>query len=298
MKLVVTGATGFIGGALVSRLLAEGHELSALSRSGHPTAAGDRVPVMRWDPATPAPPEAFAGADAVVHLAGEPVSGRWTEGKRRAILDSRVTGTRNVVLGLAAAEPRPRHLVCASAIGYYGDRGEELLDEDSGAGEVFLSDVCVQWEEAAASARTLGLAVAQPRFGLVFGRGGGALPPLLRAARLGAAGPLGSGRQWWSWIHLEDAVGALAQLLATTHDGPLNLVAPDPVRQRDLATALGRALHRPAFAPAPSFVLRIVLGGFATELLSSRRVSAGRLVETGFAHRFGTLDEALAELCA
>jgi uncharacterized protein len=298
MKVLVTGATGFLGYALTLDLVASGHDVSALSRSAE---ANGRLPetvhVAPWSPFDEAAPiSAIEGVDAIIHLAGEPVNGTWTRRKRQAILDSRVTGTRNLLLGIAAADPRPRHLVCASAIGYYGDRGEELLDEDAAPGDGFLADVCRQWEAEAGSARELGLAVTSARFGIVLGRDGGALAPLQRATKLGAGGPLGSGRQWWSWIHFDDAVKAIAHILETGPDEPLNVVAPEPVRQRDLAHALGRALHRPAVLPTPAFMLRAVLDGFATELLSSRRVSGQTLAGSGFVHRFGDLDAALADL--
>lgn len=298
MNILVTGATGFLGRALTFDLVAAGHEVSALSRSGE---ANGRLPatvhVTPWSPLDEAALiSAIEEIDTIVHLAGEPVNGTWTRSKRQAILDSRVTGTRNLLRGVAAADPRPRHLVCASAIGYYGDRGEELLDEHATPGDDFLADVCRQWEAEAGAARDLGLAVTSTRFGIVLGRDGGALAPLQRATKLGAGGPLGSGSQWWSWIHLDDAVEAIEHILETRPDGALNIVAPEPVRQRDLAHALGRALHRPAVLPAPAFMLRALLDGFAAELLSSRRVSGQTLASSGFVHRFGGLDSALADL--
>ena len=298
VRVLVTGATGFLGHSLTLDLVAAGHEVSALSRSAD---ADGRLPatvhVTPWSPLDEAAPiSAIEGVDAIVHLAGEPVNGTWTRSKRRAILDSRVTGTRNLLLGIAAADPRPRHLVCASAIGYYGDRGEELLEEDAAPGDDFLADVCRQWEAEAGTARELGLAVTCARFGIVLGRDGGALAPLQRTTKLGAGGPLGSGRQWWSWIHLDDAVKAIEHILETRPEEPLNVVAPEPVRQRDLARALGRALHRPAVLPTPAFMLRALLGGFAAELLSSRRVSGQTLAGSGFVHRFGDIDSALADL--
>lgn len=300
MKILVTGATGFVGRALTHDLVAAGHDVSALSRSA---ATGGRLPasvrVTGWNPGVDdAPVEAIDGVDAVVHLAGEAVSGLWTRRKRQAILDSRVVGTRRLLRGIAAADTRPRHLVCAGAIGFYGDRGEEIVDEGSARGDGFLADVCSRWEAEAGAARELGLTVTCARLGIVLGRDGGALTPLLRATRLGAGGPLGSGRQWWSWIHRDDAVGAIAHALETGHDGSLNVVAPDPVRQRDVARALGHALRRPAVLPAPAFALRALLGGFADELLSSRRVSSRALTRGGFVHRFGDLDAALADLVA
>ena len=298
VRVLVTGATGFLGHALTLDLVAAGHEVSALSRSAH---ADGRLPatvhVAPWSPLDEAAPiSAIEGVDAIVHLAGEPVNGTWTRSKRQAILDSRVTGTRNLLRSIAAADPRPRQLVCASAIGYYGDRGEELLDEDAASGDDFLADVCRQWETVAGAGRELGLAVTSTRFGIVLGRDGGALAPLQRTTKLGAGGPLGSGSQWWSWIHLDDAVKAIAHILETRPDGALNIVAPEPVRQRDLAHALGRALHRPAVLPTPAFMLRALLDGFAAELLSSRRVSGQALAGSGFVHRFGDLDSALADL--
>ena len=298
MKVLVTGATGFVGHALTLDLVAAGYEVSALSRSAE---VSGRLPatvsVTPWNPLEDeAPIKAVEDVDAIIHLAGEPVNGTWTRRKRQAILDSRVTGTRNLLRGIAAADPRPRHLVCASAIGYYGDRGEALLDEGAAPGDDFLADVCSQWEAEAGAARELGLAVTSTRFGIVFGRDGGALAPLQRATKLGAGGPFGSGRQWWSWIHLDDAVKAIAHILETRPDGSLNIVAPEPVRQRDLGHALGRALHRPAVLPTPAFMLRALLDGFAAELLSSRRVSGQTLASSGFVHRFGDLDTAFADL--
>ena len=298
MRVLVTGATGFLGHALTLDLVAAGHDVSALSRGAEATGRlPSTIPVIQWNPLEAAVPiAAVEGVDAIVHLAGETVNGSWTRRRRLAILDSQVTGTRNLLRGVAAADPRPRHLVCASAIGYYGDRGQELLEEDAAPGSDFLADVCRQWEAEAGCARKLGLSVTTTRFGIVLGREGGAFAPLRRATALGAGGALGSGCQWWSWIHLADAVGALEHVLETMPDGPLNIAAPEPVQQRDLARALGRALHRPTFVPAPAFMLRALFDGFATELLSSRRVSAGRLVGSGFEHRFGDLDTALADL--
>jgi uncharacterized protein len=297
MKILVTGATGFIGGALSHELIRAGHGVSVLSRSDggsarFPTGAAS----TRWDPGKPAPGSAFEGVDAIVHLAGEPVNGRWTATKRKAILDSRVDGTRNLLTGVAAAEHRPPRLICASAVGYYGDRGEELLDETSAAGDDFLSGVCLRWEAAAAEGRTLGLSVSSVRLGIVLGRDGGALAPLRLATRLGLGGPLGTGRQWWSWIHVDDAVRAIEHILASPAQGAFNLVAPEPVRQRDFARVLGETLHRPSLLRAPAPALHVALGGLATELLSSRRVSCAKLAGVGFTHRFATLEHALTDL--
>jgi uncharacterized protein len=286
MRILVTGATGFIGRAAVARLAADGHEIRALSR-------GAGAPFV-WRPgAGPVPAEAFDGVDAVLHLAGETLSGRWTAAKMRAVRESRVAGTRSLVDGIAALTQRPRVLVSAGATGYYGDRGEEPLDEDSPPGDGFLAEVCRGWEAEAARAETLGLRVVRLRFGIVLGRGGGALGPMLPLFRIGLGGPLGSGRQWWPWIAHEDAVGLIAHALATDLAGPVNAVGPEAVRQRDFARALGRALRRPALVPTPAWALRIALGPFARELLSSRRVAPRAALGGGYRFRRPGVAEAL-----
>jgi hypothetical protein len=251
MNVLVTGGTGFVGRAVCASLAAEGHTLTIVSRSG--ASAARRVPAARsvvsWNPmAAPAPADAFAGVDAIVHLAGESVAGLWTETKRRAIRESRVVGTANLVEGLARSGVRPAVLVSVSAIGYYGERGEDILTEDEPCGSDFLATVCRGWEAAAAKAGELGVRVVTPRLGIVLGRSGGALEAMRRPFRLGLGGPLGSGRQWWSWIHLEDVAGLVGWCLRTPITGALNATAPEPVRQADFARALGRALRRLHFA--------------------------------------------------
>jgi hypothetical protein len=286
MRILVTGATGYIGRGAGARLAADGHEIRALSRSpGAPFA---------WRPgAGSVPAEAFDGVEAILHLAGETLSGRWTAAKMRAIRESRVAGTRSLVDGIAALAKRPRILVSASATGYYGDRGEELLPEDSAPGHGFLAEVCRGWEAEAVRAETLGLRVVRLRFGPVLGRGGGALGPMLPLFRAGLGGPLGSGRQWWPWIAYEDAVGLIAHALATELSGPVNAVGPEAVRQRDFARALGRALRRPALVPTPAWALRIALGAFARELLSSQRTAPKAALAAGYRFRRPSLAEAL-----
>ena len=303
MRVLITGATGLLGRALTHALAERGVGPVALTRA--PGRARTWLPELMdafaWDPLEGPPPrEAFDGVDAVVNLMGESVVGRWTEQKRRAIVESRETGTRNLVLGMQGAQDAgiaPRTLVSASAVGYYGHRGEEELTEDAPPGEGFLSGVCVQWEAAASEASSSGTRVVLLRTGLVAGRGGGFLTPLSRLTRFGLGGPAGSGRQWWPWVHLDDVVGLILHALDNDAvQGPLNVCAPAPVRQRDMAKALGRVLRRPAFAPAPAFALRLALGGFAVELLNSRRAVPTAALASGYAFRHSDLDAALRDI--
>lgn len=299
MRVVVTGATGFVGRHLVQALNERNHRVVVLSRN--PDRAGRSLPVVAglhaFDPNREiAPAAALEGADAIVHLAGESVSGRWDDEKKAAIRDSRVDGTRNLVEGLRDLDRRPRVLVSASAIGFYGDRGDEELGEDAGPGADFLATVAVEWEAEAARAADFGLRVASLRTGLVLGRDGGALEQMLLPFRLGLGGPMGSGRQWWSWIHLQDLVRMYLAALEGSWTGSYNATAPEPERQGDFARALAGELGRPAFLPAPAFALRLVLGEFATELLSSQRVLPQQALREGFGFRHGRLPAALADL--
>ena len=301
MRILITGATGFIGSQLTRFLADQGHEVWALSRNA--TSAQQRVPALarafNWDlMSEPAPAEAFEGVDAIVHLAGETVAGRWGAAHRKAIEESRVVGTRHLVAGMAAVEPRPRVLVSSSAIGFYGDRGDEELTEDSSPGDSsdFLARVGIGWEEEARKAEQIGVTVVRLRTGIVLGHGGGALEEMLLPAKLGAGGPLGSGKQWWSWIHIADVIGIIHHAIGLEASTVLNNTAPNPVRQKEFAKGLGRVLRRPAFAPAPAFALKLVLGGFANELLSSKRVLPAATQASGYEYRFPTLDGALADL--
>jgi uncharacterized protein len=292
MRALVTGATGFVGGRLLEQIA----EPVVLSRD--PQAARAKCPraeVHYWDPLSGLPPaDAFAGVDAVFHLAGEPVGeGRWTAHKKQLIHDSRVIGTRNLVQAIAALDHRPGVLVCASAIGYYGSRGDEVLDESSSPGSDFLADVCRQWEAAAQEGRQHGLRVAGTRFGIVLGQGG-ALAKMLLPFKLGAGGRLGNGHQWMSWIHVDDVVGIL--LHAAAHDGlqgPVNTVSPTPVTNRDFTSALAKVVHRPAIFPVPALALRLAVGGFAEVLLGSQRVVPRAAERAGYTFHYTSLNEAL-----
>lgn len=301
MRVLITGATGFIGSALCRKLRAEGHQVVALSRDAD--SARRRVPEISeahdWDLLRePAPTLALQGTDAVVHLAGETVTGRWTQAKRQAIRDTRVVGTRHLVRAMRSADKAPGAFVCGSAIGFYGDRGDEALTEESAAGDDFLARTCLEWEEQARGAEEIGVPVTRLRTGIVLGKGGGALAEMLLPAKLGAGGPLGHGRQWWSWIHLEDALGLIGALIEgrAGAGGAVNNTAPNPVRQRDFARALGAVLRRPAFMPAPAFALKLVLGGFATELLSSKRVLPAAAEQGGYRFRHTDIEPALRDL--
>lgn len=296
MKIVVTGATGFIGRAVVQALAARGDAVTALSRAPQRAALGGSVTAARFDPNAPPDPAPFEGADAVIHLAGESVAGRWTPEKKRAIRDSREAGTRALVASLAACSSRPRVLVSASAVGYYGDRGDEPLLESSAPGTGFLADVCVAWEREIAAAQRLGTRVAWLRQGIVLGAGGGALAAMLPPFRAFAGGPLGNGSQWMPWIHIEDDVALILFALDRDVSGPLNAVSPDVATNARFSQALGAALHRPSLAFAPGIALRALLGEFASSLLASQLVLPDRALDAGFTFAHEMLEEALFDI--
>lgn len=289
MIVAITGGTGFIGNALVEALKARGDQVRLLSRT--------RGPYL-WDPlAGPPPPEVLDGADAVVHLAGETVSQYWTAAAKRRIRESRVVGTRNLVEGLRRMSAPPRVLVSASAVGFYGDRGDEILDESSAPGTGFLPEVSQVWEAEANAASGLGIRVVTKRTGVVLHPGGGALAKMLLPFKLGLGGRLGSGRQWMPWVHLDDQVGLTLFALDTPSlSGPVNAVAPDPVTNAEFVRALGRALRRPAVIPAPAFALKMALGEMAQIVLSSQRVVPRALEQAGYVFRYPRLPDALAAL--
>jgi hypothetical protein len=297
MRALVTGATGLIGRALLPRLEPPVAVLSRDEQRAAQCLAG--VEVHRWDPeAGPAPAQAFRAIDVVFHLAGEPAAeGWWTAEKKRRIRDSRVVGTRNLVAGIAAVEQRPKVLVCASAVGYYGDRGDEILDERAAPGRGFLAEVCEGWEREAMAAARLGVRVVCVRIGIVLSLAGGALPRMLPAFRMGAGGRLGDGGQWMPWIHVEDIVGILLHASRTEAlRGPVNGVAPGPVTNAHFTSALARAMHRPALLPVPAIALRIAFGEMSEILMASQRAVPRLARETGYAFRHPELDGALLAL--
>jgi uncharacterized protein len=300
MKIVVTGATGLVGSALVPSLVAGGHSVVRLVRRQSDAGAMGNVADALWQPERgEIDAAAIAGCDAAVHLAGENISeGRWTEEKKRRIIESREKGTRLISETLARLDPRPCALVSASATGFYGDRGDELLTEESASGKNFVARVCREWEAATEPARSAGIRTAVLRFGIVLAREGGALAKMMTPIKLGVGGKLGSGRQYYSWITIDDAVAAIRHALENEEvSGPVNLVSPQPVTNGEFTAALGRALGRPTLFAVPAFAARLAFGEMADELLlASARVEPARLKATGFEFKHPTLEGALNHL--
>lgn len=297
--VLITGATGFVGQRVARALADRGDRVIGLSRAAREPGDGVSAWHVWASPGDALPAAALDGVDAVVHLAGEPVAGRWSAEKKARIRDSRVLGTRSVVAGIAAAASRPAVLVSASAIGYYGDRGDEELVEGSAPGVDFLAEVCTAWEDEARAAEALDVRVARLRIGLVMHPDGGALAKMLLPFKLGLGGKMGSGRQWMSWIHLDDLVGLVLFALDNPGaQGAINATAPEPARNRDFAKALGKALHRPTFLPTPGFALSAALGEFSTEVLSSKRVLPARAQALGYTFTAPALGPALRDLLA
>ncbi|HLY59709.1 MAG TPA: TIGR01777 family oxidoreductase [Terriglobia bacterium] len=293
MRALVTGATGFIG----QRLLRDLERPVVLTRK--PDAAkkalGD-VEAICWEPESGPPArQAFEGVDTVFHLAGEPVAeGRWTKEKKDRIRDSRVLGTHNLVTALESLKNRPRVLIAASAVGYYGSRGDEILDETSKPGEDYLAEVCQAWEEESLSAGPLGIRVITARIGIVLGKTGGALKKMLAPFRLGLGGRLGTGRHWMSWVHVDDVVGLLLHASASDEiSGAMNGVSPAPVTNNEFTRTFATVLHRPAIFPAPEFALRLALGEVTAVLLSSQRVMPRVAEKTGYQFRYPSLEGAI-----
>ena len=278
MRVAVSGASGFIGSAVVRRLEAGGHQVSRMVRGS--ARAGE----IHWIPAGALETEPLEGFDAVVHLAAESISGRWTAHKKARILNSRVQGTLTVAATLARLQRKPSVLVSASAIGIYGSRGDETLEESSAPGSDFLAEVARQWEDATAAASRAGIRVVLLRFGVVLGRSGGALKQMLRPFQMGLGGRIGSGQQWMSWVALQDAAGAVEHAITNPSlRGAVNVVAPNPARNVDFTKALGAALHRPTLFPMPEFAVKLVLGEMGESLLlGSQRVLPKRLQESGY----------------
>ena len=303
MRILVTGATGLIGKRLVKRLAARGEEVVVLSRDAARAEAALSVKAFAWDSlAGPPPPPALAGVEAIIHLAGESVAGgRWTDARKQAIRDSRITGTRNLVAGIAALEEksRPRVLVSASAVGWYGDRPGDPVDESAPAGSDFLATVVQGWEKEAAAAEALGVRVVRVRIGVVVAPPleGGALAKMVGPFRMGVGGRTGKGTQGFPWVHIDDVVGlALHALDNPLVKGPMNAVAPTPVDNRAFAKALGRALHRPTFLPTPGFAIKLLFGEMAEVLLGGQLVTPRVARETGYSFAHADVDEALADV--
>jgi len=293
---LISGASGTIGTALLASFEPQSTQIVRLVRGRAQSAAQ-----ISWDPLAPASPTAVSGFDAVVHLAGESVVGRWTEEKRKAIFESRVQGTRNLATALAQSETKPGVLVCASAVGFYGSRGDEILREESPGGQGFLPEVCREWEDASRIAAEAGIRTVNLRIGLVLSAKGGALANMLKPFKLGLGGRIGSGQMWWSWIHVDDVVGGIHHAIGTESlSGPVNLVAPNPLRNAEFTKVLASVLGRPAFFPVPEFALRLAFGKMAAEelLLASQRVEPGKLGASGYAFRFRELRAALENLLA
>ena len=292
MRVIISGASGLLGTALTRALRSEGHETVALVRRA------PQADEVQWDAHTPLDPAKLAGCDAIMHLAGKNIAGRWTETFKREVLESRSITTK--ILATAAAESfrrtgQPRVFMSASGVGYYGNRGDEVLTEESGAGTGFLAEVCKQWEAATAPAPDAGVRAVSLRIGVVLARDGGALKPMLLPFQLGLGGRIGSGQQWWSWIELDDVIGAM--LFALENDslqGAVNAVAPAAARNSEFVKALGRALHRPTIFPLPEFVIRTVMGQMGEELLlTSAHAVPQKLQVAGYEFRHADLDDAL-----
>jgi uncharacterized protein (TIGR01777 family) len=293
MNVLISGATGLIGSALAQELKDGGHSITRLTRS--PKGEND----VRWDPGAGTIDGSLAGTEAVVHLAGESIAeGRWTASKKERIMESRKKGTRLLAEAIAGLPTPPRVMVSASAVGYYGDRGNELLREDSGPGSDFLAEVCKAWEAAADPAREAGIRVVHPRFGIVLSPKGGALGTTLPIFKLGGGGRIGSGRQWWSWVALDDVVGAILHALEDDSvEGPVNVGSPNPLTNAEYTKVLGRVLNRPTVFAVPAPAIRIAIGGMADALLlASQRVEPVKLKETVYHFRYPELEGALRHL--
>jgi uncharacterized protein (TIGR01777 family) len=296
VKIAISGASGLIGRRLLKVLAADGHSLHVFSRhAGTNLPAGIKLSV--WNPARGEPPAAsLQDIDAVVYLAGAPVAQRWTAHAREAIRESRVTGTHNLVQALAKLPRKPQVLVCASAVGYYGSRGDEVLTESSAPGTDYLAKLCLDWENEAQAAEGLGMRVVRIRTGLVLDARSGALPRMLLPFRMGMGGKLAGGRQWMSWIHLGDLAALFQFALTSRLSGPVNGVAPNPVTNSEFTRALAAAVHRPAIFPVPAMALRLIFGEMSQVLLASQRAVPRAAETAGFSFRFQELGPALADI--
>jgi uncharacterized protein (TIGR01777 family) len=296
-RILISGASGLIGSALLPSLKSAGATVAQLARPGAKYRTSDEGQIA-WDRTKVLSAEAVSGFDAVIHLAGESIVGRWTDEKKREISDSRVKGTSNLAQALASAKQKPRIFISASAIGYYGDRGDESLNEQSAAGTGFLSEVCVEWEAATRPATDAGIRTGLLRTGVVLSPRGGALAKMLTPFKLGVGGRIGSGHQWMSWIDIQDMVGAIHFLLQNARvSGPVNMVAPNPVTNTEFTKTLAAVLARPAIFPVPAFAVKLGFGEMGeTALLGSQRVEPRALMNGGYSFHFSGLQASLEHL--
>lgn len=295
MKVLVAGGSGFIGRALCRELVRQNHEVTVLSRS-HALNIQEKIRYVAWDLIRPESWIPRAGpVDALVNLAGASIAdGRWTQARKRELVESRSNSTRSLVENLSKMPIKPKILINASAVGYYGPRDDEAVDEETVPGHDFLAQLCVAWEREALAAERSGLRVVRLRTGIVLGKGGGALAKMLLPFKLGLGGPLGSGQQWMSWIHMDDVVGIITWALDQSRvKGALNLTAPHPVTNEEFSKTLGAAVHRPAVLRAPVFALRLALGEMAEMLLTGQRALPKKLLSLGYQFRYPKLDKAL-----
>jgi len=299
MKIFITGGTGFVGRHLVSRFIGEGHTVTVLSRSekgsgrlpgGTSIVLGDPTEAGAWQ-------DSVKGQDCIINLAGTSLFSRWTPEAKKLIRESRISTTRNIVDAIEPSEGKDVALFSTSAVGYYGFHGDEELTEESPPGDDFLARVAVEWENEALRAEERGTRVVITRFGIVLGEKGGALGQMISIFRKYLGGPLGSGKQWFSWIHMGDLVGAFVFLMAHREiSGPVNLTSPTPIRNEELAMALGKVMHRPSFLPAPGFMLKLLLGEFGSVLLEGQRVIPRKLLDSGYAFIYPEIEGALQSL--
>jgi len=292
-RILISGASGMVGSTLVPTLRASGAQIVRLARAGAPARAGEQT--VPWDPALPISSDAVSGFDAVIHLAGESIVGRWTAAKKARIRDSRIPATTHLAQALAQAKQKPGVFLSASAIGYYGNRGDEVLTEDKGPGSGFAADLAREWELATTPAVDAGIRTVQMRIGVILAASGGALAKMLIPFQMGLGGRIVNGRQWMGWVDLQDIVGAIHHLLKTESlSGPVNLMAPNPVTNAEFTKTLASVLSRPAIFPMPAFAARLAFGQMADELImASQRGEPARLIASGYAFRFGDLRTSL-----
>lgn len=296
-RILLSGSSGLVGSALVPSLKSAGARVTRLTRPQSGPVSGDEEHIP-WNPLQPISPDSVSGFDAIIHLAGESIVGRWTESKKARIRESRIPATKNLAQALAQAKNKPEVFLSASAIGYYGNRGDELLPEESSFGTGFTADLAREWEAASAAASEAGIRTVQMRIGIVMGTAGGALPKMLPAFKMGVGGRVGNGLQWMSWVDVRDVVGAVHHLLRSDLlHGPVNLVSPKPVTNAEFTRILGKVLSRPTIFPMPAFAARLAFGQMADELLlASQRVEPAKLISSGYPFRFGNLSASLQSL--